>query len=82
MPDFSIEGLTSTRTPYRMEGKALVDLIKEDIVAECIAMDVSREAIRYLEDRDPTRTEMMTGILRDEELHTDEMAAMLEQLPV
>ncbi len=82
LPDFSLEGLASACATYCMDGKALVDLIKEDIVAECIAMDVYREAIRYLEDRDPTTTEMMTGILRDEELHTDEMAALLEQLPV
>jgi bacterioferritin len=80
-PDLSPQGLASTCASYCMDGKVLVDLIKEDIIAECIAMDVYRDAIRHLGDRDPTTTDMMLEILQDEEHHTAEMATLLEQLP-
>jgi hypothetical protein len=58
-----------------------VDMIKEDLVAERIAIDSYREIIQYLGDKDPTTKRMLEGILAVEEEHADEIADLREGLP-
>ena len=53
-PDFSPEGLASRSHAEYVEGATLIDMIKEDLVAERIAIDSYRGFIQYLGDKDPT----------------------------
>ena len=80
-PDFSPDSLTSRSHAEYVAGKTLVEMIKEDLVAERIAIDSYRELIAYLGDQDPTTSQMLKGILAVEEEHADELADILEGLP-
>lgn len=80
-PDFSPDGLSSRSHAEYVAGNSLVDMIKEDLVAERIAIDSYREAIQYLDDQDPTTRRMLEGILAVEEQHADELADLLLGLP-
>ena len=77
-PDFSPEGLTSRSHAEYVEGDSLVDMIKEDLVAERIAIDSYREMIEYLGANDVTTRRMMEEILAKEEEHADDLASLLE----
>jgi bacterioferritin len=63
-----------------VEGSDLVDMIKEDLVAERVAIDSYGEMIRYLGDRDPTTRRMLEGILAMEEEHAEDLSTLLEDL--
>ena len=80
-PDFAPDGLTSRSHAEYVPGGSLVEMIKEDLVAERIAIDSYRELIQYLGDQDPTTSHMLKGILAVEEEHADELADLLEHLP-
>lgn len=80
-PDFEPDGLTRRSHAEYVEGKSLAGMIKEDLVAERIAIDSYREMIRYLGDDDPTTSQLLKGILAVEEKHADELADLLEGLP-
>ncbi len=79
-PDFSPEGLLSRSHAEYVEGEDLLDMIKEDLVAERIAIDSYREMIEYVGDRDSTTKRMMEGILAMEEEHADDLVGMLEEM--
>ena len=64
-----------------MEGSSLASMIKEDLVAERVAIDSYRDIIQYLGDQDPTTRRMMEGILAVEEEHADELADLLVAFP-
>jgi bacterioferritin len=81
-PNFSPEGLTSRSHAEYVEGENLIDMIKEDLVAERIAIDSYREMIAYLRDDDPTTRRMLEGILAVEEEHADDLVSLLQQLGV
>jgi bacterioferritin len=76
-PNFNPEGLTSRSASQYAEGENLVDMIKENLVAERIAVDHYRELIRYFGDDDPATRVMLEGILVVEEEHTDDMHDLL-----
>jgi len=80
-PDFAPGGLVSRSHAEYVEGETLVDMIKEDLVAERIAIDSYRDIIQYLSDRDSTTGRMLEAILAVEEEHADELADLLEGLP-
>jgi bacterioferritin len=80
-PDLEPSGLASRSHAEYVEGVSLVDMIKEDLVSERIAIDSYREIIQYLSDKDPTTRRMMEGILSVEEEHADELSDLLEGLP-
>jgi bacterioferritin len=63
-----------------VEGTSLLDMIKEDLVAERIAIDSYRDMIRYFGNDDPTSRRMMEGILAVEEEHADDLQNMLEKM--
>jgi bacterioferritin len=79
-PNFNPEGLLSRSHAEYVEGGSLVDMIKEDLVAERIAIDSYGEMIRYFGDRDPTTRRMVEGILAMEEKHADDLATLLETM--
>jgi bacterioferritin len=77
-PDFSPEGLTTRSHAEYVEGEDLIDMIREDLVAERIAIDSYGEMIRYLGNDDPTTRRMLEGILAMEEEHADDLASLLQ----
>ena len=79
-PNFSPDGLATRSHSEYVEGDDLVDMIKENLVAERIAIETYSEMIRYLGDGDPTTRRMMEGILAVEEEHAEDMSTLLEQL--
>ena len=79
-PNFSPEGLASRSHSEYVEGASLIDMIKEDLVAERIAIDSYREIIAYLGNDDSTTRRMMEGILAMEEEHADDLGSLLEEL--
>lgn len=79
-PDFNPETLTARSHAEFVEGDDLIDMIKENLVAERIAIDSYREIIRFIGDDDPTTRVMLEGILATEEEHADDMNDLLENL--
>jgi len=71
---------SSPATPKYVEGETLLDMIREDLVAEHIAVESYSEIIRYLADNDPTSRLMMKGILANEEEHAEDMKTLLETI--
>ncbi len=80
-PDFAPDGLSRRSHAEYIAGDTLAGMIKEDLVAERIAIDSYRDIIRYLGDGDPTTRRMLEGILAVEEQHADELADLLESFP-
>jgi bacterioferritin len=79
-PNFNPDGLLSRSHAEYVEGKNLIDMIKEDLVAERVAIDSYREMIEYLGERDTTTRRMLEGILAMEEEHADDLVGLLEDL--
>ena len=79
-PDFNPQGLLTRSHAQYVEGTSLVDMIKEDLIAERIAIDSYLEMIRFFGDNDPTSRRLMEEILEQEEEHADDMATLLETL--
>ena len=77
-PDFSPEGLATRSHAEYVEGKDLKDMIREDLVAERIAIDSYREMAHYLGDQDPTTRRMLEEILAKEEEHADDLVTLLQ----
>ena len=79
-PNFSPEGLLTRSHAEYVEGDTLSDMIKEDLVAERIAIDSYRDIIQYLGNDDPTTRRMMENILAVEEEHADDLVNLLDEL--
>ena len=79
-PDFNPEGLLTRSHAQYAEGNSLIDMIKEDLIAERIAIESYMEMIRYFGDNDPTSRRLMEDVLEQEEEHADDMATLLETL--
>ena len=77
-PNFSPDGLSGRSHAEYMPGDTLVSMIKEDLIAERIAIESYREFVAYLGDNDPTTQRMIKEILAMEEEHADDMASLLE----
>lgn len=80
-PNFSPDGLLTRSHAEYVEGTSLVDMIKEDLVAERVAIDSYREIITFLGEKDPTSRRVMESILAVEEEHADDMADLLTGMP-
>jgi bacterioferritin len=76
VPDFSPSGLAKSHTEYN-EGHDLVDMVREDLVAERIVVQTYAEIIRFLGDKDPTSRMLMERVLAEEEKHADDLADLL-----
>ena len=79
-PNFNPDGLLSRSHSEYVEGESLSDMIREDLIAERIAVESYSEIIRYLGDNDPTSRRMMESILAKEEEHAEEMKTLLETI--
>ncbi len=76
-PDFNPKGLASRSASEYSTGDDLVTMIRENLVAERIAIDHYRELIRYFADDDPATRTMIESILAVEEEHASDMADLL-----
>ena len=79
-PNFSPDGLSTRSHAEYVEGDSLIDMIREDLVAERIAIDSYRDMIRYTGTDDPTTRRLLEGILAVEEEHADDLVTMLSGL--
>lgn len=79
-PDFNPATLTSRSHSEYVEGESLVDMIREDLVAERIAIESYSEIIRYLGDNDPTSRRVMEEILAKEEEHAEDMRSLIQSI--
>lgn len=76
-PNFNPEGLLTRSHAEYVEGESLTDMIKEDLVAERIAIDSYRDIVQYLGNDDPTSRRLMETILAVEEEHADDLVSLL-----
>ena len=76
-PDFNPDTLTKRSASQYAEGADLVDMIRENLIAERIAVDHYRELIRFFGEKDPTTRVMLEGILSVEEEHANDMHDLL-----
>ena len=76
-PQMDPAGLTERSYVEYVTCEALDDMIRENLVAERIAIDSYRELIRFFGDKDSTTRTMLEGILATEEEHADELADLL-----
>lgn len=77
-PDFSPETLAQRSHCEYVSGTTLLEMMRENLIAERIAIDTYSQAIQYLGSDDPTTRRMLENILASEEEHADELASMLE----
>ena len=79
-PDFNPDGLASRSHSEYVEGDSLIDMIRENLVAERIAIESYGEIIRFLSDRDITSRRLMEEILAVEEEHADDLRDLMATL--
>ncbi len=79
-PDFNPEGLATRSHSEYIEGSDLVDMIREDLVAERVAIESYGEIIRYLGENDPTTRRMLEEILAVEEEHAEDLQALIQKV--
>jgi bacterioferritin len=76
-PDFNPKSLLERSASQYVEGSTLSEMIKEDLIAERIVIEVYSDMIRYFGDNDPTTRIMIEKILRDEEEHASDLSDLL-----
>jgi bacterioferritin len=79
-PDLNPDGLAARSHSEYIASGTLIDMIRENLVAERIAIDTYGEIVRYIGDQDPTSRRIMEDILAQEEEHADELADLLTTL--
>ena len=78
-PNLSPQGMLARSHSEYVEGETLIDMIREDLVAERIAIDSYKEMIEYVGSKDPTTRRMLDGILALEEEHAEDLATLLQR---
>src|SRR5690349_10809640 len=76
-PDLNPGTLVGRSVSQYVEGETLADMIREDLVAERIVIDVYREMIRFFGNDDPTSRVMIEGIMAQEEEHANDLADLM-----
>ena len=79
-PNFNPEGLATRSHSEYVEGGSLLEMIREDLVAERVAIESYAEIVRYLGNDDPTSRRLMEEILAKEEEHADDLQRLLSTL--
>jgi bacterioferritin len=79
-PNFNPEGLLMRSHSEYVEGHTLIEMIKEDLVAERVAIDSYTEMIRYIGENDITTRRMLESILAVEEEHAEDLASFLADM--
>src|SRR5215475_9300555 len=79
-PNLSPEGMLTRSHSEYVEGDSLIGMIKEDLVAERVAIDSYREMVAYCGNDDPTTRRMLESILAMEEEHAEDLVTLLSVL--
>jgi bacterioferritin len=79
-PDFNPAGLLTRSHSEYVPGDSLIEMIKEDLVAERIAIESYSEIIRFLGDSDSTSRRLMEDILAKEEEHAEDMLTLIDRI--
>ncbi|MAT04425.1 MAG: bacterioferritin [Acidimicrobiaceae bacterium] len=79
-PNFDPAGLATRAHSEYDSSESLVDMVKEDLVAERIAIASYSEIVRWLGDKDPTTRRMIEEILAVEEEHADDLLGLIENM--
>ena len=79
-PNYDPDGLTERSHSEYVEGSSLVDMIREDLVAERVAIDSYSQMIRFIAERDSSTRVMLEKILAAEEEHAEDLANLLVTL--
>ena len=77
-PDLNPDTLTQRSHAEYQEGKNLKDMVRENLIAERIAIDSYREMINFVGDKDTTTKRILEQILAQEEEHADDFADLLD----
>jgi bacterioferritin len=78
-PDMNPATFAARSHSEYVEGTSLADMVKENLIAERIAIESYTEIINYLEGKDPTSHKLMREILAKEEEHAEDMASLLKR---
>ncbi len=76
-PNLDPKGLSGRSTTQYVEGETLAGMIREDLIAERIVIEVYQEMIRYFGSDDPTTRRLLEQILADEEEHANDLSDLL-----
>lgn len=76
-PDFNPRGLLERSTSHYVEGETLADMIREDLIAERMVIELYQEMIRYFGNDDPTTRILIEQVLKDEEEHASDLSDLL-----
>ncbi|HXB20447.1 MAG TPA: ferritin-like domain-containing protein, partial [Candidatus Solibacter sp.] len=76
-PDFNPKNLVERSASHYVEGETLADMIREDLIAERMVIELYQDMIRYFANDDPTTRLMIEQLLRDEEEHASDLADLL-----
>jgi bacterioferritin len=76
-PDFNPKGLLERSTSHYVEGETLADMIREDLIAERMVIELYQEMIRFFKDNDPTTRRLLEQLLQDEEEHASDLSDLL-----
>lgn len=79
-PDLNPRNLASRSHSEYVEGKGLIDMIREDLVAERIVIESYSDIVRFLGNDDPSTRRLMEDILADEEDHANDLRTLIESL--
>ncbi|MFT8958357.1 MAG: ferritin-like domain-containing protein [Gluconobacter oxydans] len=77
VPNFNPEGLATRSATEYGNGGNLVEMVKQDLIAERVVIEHYQELIRYFGDNDPTTRIMLEGFLADEEDHATDLHDLL-----
>ncbi|HEX2314531.1 MAG TPA: ferritin-like domain-containing protein [Thermomonospora sp.] len=80
-PDYNPDTLSTRAHAEYGQSLDLVEMIKEDLVAERVAIASYTEIAQWLGSGDPTTRRVFEQILAQEEEHADDLRSMLERLP-
>src|SRR5689334_17847151 len=76
-PDFNPRTLMERSASQYVEGETLGDMIREDLIAERVVIEVYTEMTRYFGQKDPTTRHIIEEILADEEEHASDLVDLL-----
>jgi bacterioferritin len=79
-PDLNPSGLLTRSASEYQEGEDLLDMVKENLIAERIAIDTYKNMILYVGENDPTTRRMLEDILQKEEEHADDLSSMMQAM--
>lgn len=77
-PNLSPDGLSARSHSEYVEGENLKDMIKEDLIAERIAIESYRDMIAFVGSDDPTTRRILEKILMKEEEHAEDLVSLLK----